>query len=144
GYANKHKPVGAKSIPDKLFGIAHIVVSAHHTSFTNLYCWYIRLCSRTPWRYRIFKFSIEGALATLTWERLYVGFRAPHLGIHIGQILVMQGAAARATRPFVIVVIVVIKRFPCIHMSRVILCMFVHVGVTHIVTILSRRNLVEI
>ena len=68
GYANKHKPVGAQSMPGKLFSVTHIVVSAHHASFTYLYCWQIRLCSRTPWRYRIFKFSIERALAALTWE----------------------------------------------------------------------------
>src|SRR5215472_6599446 len=54
GYPNNHKPVGAKSIPDKLSSVAHFVVSAHHTSFTYLYRRQIRPCSRTSQRYGIF------------------------------------------------------------------------------------------
>src|SRR5260370_39631600 len=70
GYANKHKPVGAQSIPGKLFSVAHIVVSAHRAAFTYLYCWQIRLCSSKPWRNRICKFSIDRALDTLNCECL--------------------------------------------------------------------------
>src|SRR6266487_591718 len=66
GYTNKHKPVGAKSIPGKLFSVTDTVVNAHYASSTYPDRRHIRLCSRTTWRYRAFKFSIERALAALS------------------------------------------------------------------------------